>query len=257
MQRITYVGHATLLLEVGGLRLMTDPILRQRILHLGRRNIPILDHWLHQLDAVLISHLHHDHLDYPSLRRLGPDVEIIVPRGAGILLQRSGFRHVTEIASGGQLRLGPLTLTAVHAEHSGLRRPLGAEAEAIGYLIDGESSEEGRGPLPCVYFAGDTDLYGDMADLAGMVDVGLIPVWGWGPTLGPGHMDPYRAAEAVKLIRPRIAIPIHWGTLFPMTVDLITTAFLTDPPQQFRTFVSNLAPQVEVRVLEPGQHWEF
>jgi L-ascorbate metabolism protein UlaG (beta-lactamase superfamily) len=257
MQRITYVGHATLLLEVGGLRLMTDPILRQRILHLGRRNIPILDHWLHRLDAVLISHLHHDHLDYPSLRRLGPDVEIIVPRGAGILMQRNGFRHVTEIASGSQLRLGPLTLTAVHADHSGLRRPLGAEAEAIGYLIDDESAAEGRKPLPCVYFAGDTDLYGDMADLAGMVDVGLIPVWGWGPTLGPGHMDPYRAAEAVKLIRPRIAIPIHWGTLFPMTVDLVTTAFLTDPPQQFRTFVSNLAPQVEVRVLEPGQHWEF
>ena len=96
-----------------------------------------------------------------------------------------------------------------------------------------------------------------MSDLAGMVDIGLIPVWGWGPTLGAGHMDPFRAAEAVKLIRPRVAIPIHWGTLFPITVDLITTAFLTDPPLQFRTFVDNLAPKVDVRVLEPGQHWEF
>ena len=253
LQRITYIGHASLLLELAGLRLMTDPILRQRILHLGRRNIPILEQWLHKIDAVLISHLHHDHLDFPSLRRLGPDVELIVPRGAGILLQRNGFRHVTEIASGAQLQLGPLTLTAVHAEHSGQRNPFGAEAEAVGYLIEDESS----GPLPCIYFAGDTDLYGDMSDLAGMVDIGLIPVWGWGPTLGAGHMDPFRAAEAVKLIRPRVAIPIHWGTLFPITVDLITTTFLTDPPLQFRKFVNTLAPRVDVRVLEPGQHWEF
>ena len=66
-----------------------------------------------------------------------------------------------------------------------------------------------------VYFAGDTDVFEEMADLA-PVDVALLPIWGWGPSMGPGHMDPARAAEAARLLDARVAIPIHWGTYFPI-----------------------------------------
>ena len=70
-----------------------------------------------------------------------------------------------------------------------------------------------------VYFAGDTDIFDGMADLA-PVDVALLPIWGWGPTMGPGHMDPARAAQAAALLQARLAIPIHWGTYYPIHLGL-------------------------------------
>ena len=81
--RITYIGHATTLIEVGGLRLLTDPILRGRVAHLRRRGPVIAREWLDRIDAVLLSHLHLDHLDLPSLRRLPRTTQLLVPRGAG------------------------------------------------------------------------------------------------------------------------------------------------------------------------------
>ena len=102
--------------------------------------------------------------------------------------------------------LGGVQVDAVEALHSGFRPPLGPTAPAIGFVIRGTRS---------VYFAGDTDMFPGMADL-GPIDLALIPVWGWGPTLGRGlHLDPLRAAEALRLIRPRAAVPIHWGTYWP------------------------------------------
>ena len=103
-----------------------------------------------------------------------------------------------------------------------------------------------------VYFAGDTDLFDAMADLAPL-DVALLPVWGWGPSLGHGHMDPARAASALSMLRPRLAIPIHWGTLYPAGLGWFRPHLLTEPPLRFARQAAELAPEVEVRVLEPGQ----
>ena len=102
-----------------------------------------------------------------------------------------------------------------------------------------------------MYFAGDTDLFDGMRDLPG-VDVALLPVWGWGPTLGEGHLDPDRAAEAAALMRPRVAVPIHWGTFYPVGLKRWRPAPLHEPPERFAARVAALAPGVEVRVLAPG-----
>ena len=110
---------------------------------------------------------------------------------------------------------------------------------------------------PRIYFAGDTDLFPAMADWAGLFDVALLPVWGWGPTLGAGHMDPQRAAEACRLLQPRLAIPIHWGTLYPMAMHRLSPSFLIDPPRLFREFVLRMSPAVAVRILEPGEHLDW
>ena len=190
----TYVGHATVLIELDGARLLTDPVLRDRVLHLRRAPTAVVPP-LGELDAVLVSHAHWDHLDLGSLKRLGRDVRIVIPRGAGKLVRRRGFADVVELDEGGRVEIGSVSLTATRADHDAGRGPFGVRAPAFGYLIEGTRR---------VYFAGDTDLFPELADLSPL-DLALLPVAGWGPRVPAGHLDPRRAAEAARLLRARAA----------------------------------------------------
>jgi L-ascorbate metabolism protein UlaG (beta-lactamase superfamily) len=246
VDRIVFLGHATVLIDLDGVRVLTDPLLRDRVAHL-RRQVSSLDPDVYaNLDAVLISHLHRDHLDLASLRLLGLEMPLLVPAGAGELLRKSGFTDVRELSVDEAAKVGALTVTAVEARHDGHRRPGpgGPRAETLGYLVHGRRT---------VYFAGDTELFEGMSDLAPRLDVALLPVAGWGPTLGPGHMDPLDAARAVRALQPRVAIPMHWGTLLPLGVARRHRARLGDPPRMFAEHVASLAPGVEVRILAPGE----
>lgn len=245
--RIWFLGHATVGIELDGVRLLTDPLLGGRVGFLGRRHpVPPAAHAL-EPDAVLLSHVHHDHLDLPSLRLLGRDRPIVAPPGTATLLARHGFARVRELAVGESLQIGGVRVLATHADHEGRRPPFGPNVPCVGYVVEGTSR---------VYFAGDTDIFPGMADL-GRLDVALLPVAGWGPTLGPGHLDPRRAAEALRLIRPRAAVPIHWGTLAPLGLHRRPWSYLTSPPRQFARLASVFAPEVDVRVLEPGEQLDL
>ena len=242
MARIEYVGHATVLVDLDGVRLLTDPLLRNRVAHL-RRVAPLDARSRRGVDAVLISHAHYDHLDIPSLEKLGKSLPVVVPRGLAGLLRKRRFEAVIEVEVGETFRIGDLEVRAVPAEHEGSRGPFGASAKALGYVITGSRS---------VYFAGDTDLFEGMGELA-PVDIALIPIWGWGPGLGAGHLDPKRAAAAVALVRPELVVPIHWGTYFPIHLGLRGAPdFIDLPPAEFVTAVKEIAPGVPVRVLRPG-----
>jgi L-ascorbate metabolism protein UlaG (beta-lactamase superfamily) len=242
--RIEYVGHATVVVDLDGVRFVTDPLLRGRVAHL-RRAAPVDGRALRGVDAVLISHAHYDHLDVPSLEKLGKKVPVVVPRGLGGLLRKRRFESVLEVEVGETFRIGPLEIRSVHAEHERTRAPLGVSASPLGYVASGSRS---------VYFAGDTDLFDGMAEI-GPVDVGLLPIWGWGRKLGRGsHLDPRRAAEALRLLAPGIAIPIHWGTYFPLHHGVWNVPdFLDEPPAEFVEAARELAPNVDVRVLRPGE----
>src|SRR6476659_9384038 len=100
MPQVTWIGHGTVLVDLDGVRLLTDPLLRNRVAHLQRRVPPPDAEAVRDLDAVLISHLHRDHLDLPSLRRVPRDPTLVVPRGAGRMLLRRGFTSVREVAPG-------------------------------------------------------------------------------------------------------------------------------------------------------------
>jgi L-ascorbate metabolism protein UlaG (beta-lactamase superfamily) len=247
--RITYLGHSTVLVELDGLRVLTDPILRTRVGPLVRAHPPVeRSHWT-DIDAALISHSHWDHLDVGSLRLLGPGVPIVCPAGLGARLRARGFRHVEELEPGGQARVGSVGLEATHAEHRGFGPPIGGTERAIGFLLCGS-----RG----VYFAGDTALFAGMRLLAGRVDVALLPVWGWGPRAGAGdHLDPMGAARALSLIRPPIAVPIHWGTLHPVGMRWLRPATRVDPPHQFARLARLHAPGTTVRVLPIGSSFDL
>jgi len=170
-----------------------------------------------------------------------------VPRGARPLLERRGFEGVVELGEGEAVSIGPLTVHGTHADHLARRFPLGAETPALGYLIQGSQR---------VYFAGDTDLFEGMRELAPDLDAALLPVDGWGPRLGPGHLDPQRAAEALRLLAPRVAVPIHWGTYRRLGLSR-DPATLREPAARFERFAAELAPEVEVRILAPGERLDL
>ncbi|MBF6606901.1 MAG: MBL fold metallo-hydrolase [Chloroflexi bacterium] len=239
---MTFVGHSTVLVDLDGVRVLTDPLLGHVAAGTIRRVVPAVPpETLASLTAVFISHGHLDHLDFASLRALPGNPALIVPVGLGRVVARATRGVVHELRAGDRLTIGNLTLEAVHAEHPRRRSPFTTAEGALGVLITGSTS---------VYFAGDTDLFPAMEELAGRVDVALLPVSGWGPTLGRGHLDPRRAAEAAARIRPAIAMPIHWGTLWPL--GLRRMAGLEGPGEAFRDAVAARAAGVDVRVLRPG-----
>jgi L-ascorbate metabolism protein UlaG (beta-lactamase superfamily) len=250
-QRVRFLGHATLLIDLDNTRILTDPLLRQRVAMLyWRHPIPRAE-LNHPVDAVVISHMHQDHLDLPSLRGLGYDVPLLVPHRAGPFLERRGFRDVTEMVPGDTVKIGNVRVRAVPAQHTGFRPPLGPWGGCLGFIVESTRFVDGHQQNARVYFAGDTDIFPSM-DSFGPVDVALMPVAGWGPTLGPGHMDARQAALSLQLIRPRVAIPMHWGTFAPLGLHWHKWSYLIQPPLDFEHHARTLAPDVDVTILEPG-----
>jgi L-ascorbate metabolism protein UlaG (beta-lactamase superfamily) len=235
---LTWLGHSCAMIQLDDHLIVTDPVLRNRIFHL-RRKTPVDLAALDGADLILLSHTHQDHLDLPSLDRLGRSTQVLVPTGAGGLLRRRGFRFVREVVPGDEVGIGSVRIRVTHAEHdSGFRVGTG-KTQPVGYVIAGTET---------VYFAGDTDLFPGMGAL-GRVDVALLPVAGWGPRLPPGHLDPARAVEALALIEPRLAIPIHWGTYAPWRPPRGGET----PARAFAELAATVVPAVDVRVLRPGQ----
>jgi L-ascorbate metabolism protein UlaG (beta-lactamase superfamily) len=242
--KVTYLGHASLLIEMDGIRLLTDPVFRQQIFHL-RRTTHSPDASLYRdVEAVLISHLHYDHLDIPTLKALGETPLIYVPSGAGDLMQRQGFRRFKEVSLGDTFNTGRVKVQAVPAYHTPNRRPLGLQADCLGFVLRGAAN---------IYFPGDTQIFPEMADFSQDLDLALLPVWGWGPDKGKLHMGPKEAAEALALLHPRLAVPIHWGTYIPIGMRWMRLGFQYLPPLEFSDRAGRSSPEVTVRILSPGE----
>jgi L-ascorbate metabolism protein UlaG (beta-lactamase superfamily) len=249
MPRVTWIGHGTALVDLDGVRLLTDPLLRDRVAHLRRRVPPPSAAALRDLDAVLISHLHRDHLDLPSLRRVARTVPLVVPRGGGRLLLRRGFDAVREVAPGDEVAIGSLTVRVTEARHLGGRGVVGAHGPALGFVIAGTRR---------IYHAGDTDLFDGMRAIGATgLDLALVPIWGWASRLGPGHLDPLRAAQALEMLAPRQAVPIHWGTYAVGPAARPPPRYLRAPLEPFLQAARTLAPEVRVVPLEPGESLEL
>jgi len=242
--KVTWWGHATVAVEDRGTTILTDPVLRNRLAHLYRRRGP-QPRLAAPPDAVAISHLHADHCDLPSLRLLPRGTRLIVPNGAAAFLRAHlGDRDLVELAPGEETTVGDLHVRAVPACHDGARMPRSRiRAVALGYVITGTRS---------TWFGGDTGLFDEMKSI-GPVDLALVPVWGWGWSLGPGHLDPAGAAEAVRLVGPARAVPIHWGTLWPIGCARVRPDRFLRPGDEFAELAAQAAPDTSVAVLAPGE----
>lgn len=225
------------------MRALTDPLLRRRLGPLERHG-PVPDPaGFEDVALVVVSHGHPDHFDRASLAAVGRRATVIVPRGLGRRARRATGGEVIEVVRGDRVEAAGITVEAVRARH--WVTPGAVRAEPLGFVL-------GRGGSS-VYFAGDTGPIPEMGAVAEGVDLALLPVWTWGPHLGPGHMGPRSAAEALAEIHPRAAVPIHWGTLYPRQLHRIWRRPLDEPGDRFARHAARLAPTVDVRVLRPGE----
>lgn len=241
---MTWWGHSTVLLDDRA-RILTDPVLGSRVAHLVRRD-GMRPHSSHLWpDVVLISHLHLDHLHLPSLRLLPRGTPVVLPRGGASLLAGCGVVPV-EISAGECLDLegtgGPVSVQAVHAEHDGGRGPWSrVRGPALGYVVAGRRR---------TYVAGDTDLFDTMADIGDLgLDLALLPVGGWGLTVPAGHLRPSTAAQAVRRLRPRVVVPVHYATFWPRGLQWARPHLFARPGPLLAELVGDSA---DVRVIPPG-----
>ncbi len=245
---ITWWGHATCTVEDSGTRILTDPLFARRLAHLRRRRGDVPPQRAADADAALVSHLHADHLHLPSLAKLADGTRVVLPRGAAAsvpgLRKLTGLRF-TEVAPGDEVRIGEVLVRVVPARHDGRRLPVGPHrAPALGFVVEGSAR---------TYFAGDTGLFDEMAAEVGELDVALLPVGGWGPFLGHGHLDAGRAAEALARIAPRSAVPVHFGTYWPIGMDAVRPHEFHAPGQEFVRHAAQRAPEVAVHLLAQGE----
>jgi L-ascorbate metabolism protein UlaG (beta-lactamase superfamily) len=246
---ITWWGHATATVRDSGTSVLTDPLFTRRCAHLWRRRGVVPPVSAHAPDAALVSHLHADHLHPRSLALLARGTVLVVPRGAlravRTLRGLAGRLEVCEMAPGDKVPVGGLTVRAMPAAHDGRRLPFGRpRVEPLGYVVEGEAR---------TYYAGDTDLFETMEREVGPVDLALLPVGGWGPRLGHGHLNAERAAQALARLRPRLAVPVHYGTFWPMGMAAVRPHEFHAPGDEFVRHAARLAPGVRVHRLKHGE----
>jgi L-ascorbate metabolism protein UlaG (beta-lactamase superfamily) len=235
-------------LEDSGVRLITDPLLTARLAHLRRMAgpTPALPG---PADAVLLSHLHADHFHLPSLRMLPGEPILIVPAGSRDFvargLGRAAAGRCVELAPGDETTVGAVRIRAVPAAHDGSRGPWSRQrAAAVGFLVEGASR---------TWYAGDTGLFDEMTTLAPL-DLALIPVGGWGPTLGAqGHLDAVAAAEALRRVQASWAVPVHYGTFWPVGLGSFRRHLFSGPGEAFARHAATGSPSTRVRVLTHGE----
>jgi L-ascorbate metabolism protein UlaG (beta-lactamase superfamily) len=253
--RLTYIGHATLLLELDGVRILTDPNFEPKLGRLLPRvsapGIALAD--LPKLDALLLTHAHADHLSFDSLERLPRDIPLIAPPAVAKWLRRLGFDSALPLAPADSMRLNTVTLYAAAATHKGNRYGFDRWRSAANmYLLDGSTT---------TFFAGDTALVEDTHHLVERtlwergreLDLALLPIgyapW-WKPGFRRGHLTHEDALELFERLRATVFVPYHWGTFRHVT------ATAHDAINRLKARLASHHLSGAVKILEPGETLE-
>ena len=208
---VTYIGHATALIHLDNLNIITDPIFRN---YLGgwfaKRYVEpgIKFERMPSIDMILISHQHWDHLDKSTLKRFSKNIPVIIPKGLGKKVRRLGFSNVIELSWWGNTEINNIKVTAVPAKHD--------VSNPEGFIIEYNNK--------IVYFAGDTGLsdYFNEIGRKFRIDVAILPIGDYRPKifLRKDHLSPEDIPSVIGMLNPKMVIPIHWGTFKISAVGL-------------------------------------
>ena len=254
--RITYIGHATLLLELGGARILTDPNFDSKLGRILPRVSPpgIALEKLPVLNAILLTHAHADHLSFDSLERLPRDIPLFAPPAVAKWLRRLGIGHAVDLAPGESADVAGVSIHAATATHRGHRYGFDRWRSGTNmYLLDAGET---------IFFAGDTALAGDTHHLVERtlwgrrraLDLALLPIgyapW-WKPGFRKGHLTPDDALTLFERLGAKTLVPYHWGTFRHVT------ATAHDAIRRLRATLEEHHLRASVRIIEPGEALEL
>lgn len=245
---ITYIGHATTLIRLKDVNILTDPNFNDWVSIIHRlRDAGMKIENLPPIDVILISHPHYDHFDKWTLEQLSKEIPIVISKGNGERLRELGFTNVLELNPWDSLKIKDTKIIAVPAQHSGSRNsPWADSPKALGYIIQGEKT---------IYFAGDTGLFEEMKDIGNRagIDVALLPIGAFRPRwfMKDHHMSPEDALEAMSMLNAKEMIPIHWGS-FRMGCD-----GLDEPKEVLLTLAESDSLRERIHILRNGMKYYF
>ena len=254
--RITWIGHASFLIGLNGLNILTDPQFSRRAspfsffgpIRYAPPGMEIKD--LPKIDVILISHNHYDSMDEKSLRALAihsPDVRVLVPLGDGDLVREWGLKNVTEMDWYDKIKVADVTFQSTPAIHFS-SRGLFDRDESLWQSMTITAQINGKPKK--IWFAGDTGLgpffKQEVAKKIGPIDIGLMPNGAFLPrdVMKPVHVSPEEAMELAKIMQVKTVIPMHWGT-FPLGEDL--------PEEGKARFLAAPAPGIKKVMMRIGE----
>jgi N-acyl-phosphatidylethanolamine-hydrolysing phospholipase D len=254
--RVIWLGHASFLLQGAGISLLVDPVFSEFCAPLPlpglRRKVapPCRIGDLPQIDLILLTHSHYDHLDLTALRRIGRDVSIVIAEGHADWLRRRGFTRVRELAWHESEEIFPgIRVTATPAQHFTARTPFdGNRGHWCGWLVEGAGCK--------LWHAGDSGYCAGFSEIGGRygpIDFGMIPIGAYLPRriMRAMHMNPAEAVQAFLDTRCRRAMAMHWGTF------KLTDEPMGEPPLLLeRALLEHGIPAGTFKVSEIGSPWE-
>ncbi len=244
---LTWIGHATYLLQLGGRSILTDPVLSPRVVLVPRNVAPGLDHdALPRIDIVTVSHNHLDHMDAPTLRRLGPSVRYVVPLGLGDWFVREGLRDVVELDWWQSMEQDGLKITLVPSQHWSRRGLLDTDTTLWGgFVVEADGLR--------AYHSGDTAYFSGfklIGERCGPIDAAMLPIGAYDPRwfMRAQHMNPEDAVQAFQDLGARRFFAMHWGT-FKLTDEPM------DEPPGFtrRVWAERGLPQEQLLIPAIGE----
>lgn len=251
---VTWLGHSTVVLDVDGVRLLSDPLLRRHVGLLRRRGAPPRPELWEHPDTVLLSHLHHDHADRRSLALFADHTPIVAPPDTVDWLRRLNLAARAPAPGEWTSVTGSPTVSiclcrAVHHSRPMPHRPNGA----TGHLV--------RSSAGVAWFAGDTSVYPEMAlipeQAGGPIELAFVPISGWAPRLSGGHMGPSEAADACAMVGARCVVPVHWGTLHTPGGRNTPRGWMDRPAPLFVDAMAVRAPNCRVLIPRIGERYRL